>query len=615
MYTLSLFSLFHLGELNLTLGTRETIDTALLFLYGKCPKLTNENIYHMFDLAEFLMIPNLKSLCCKWIQAVDINEENVETLLHITSLFDFEINTLTQYVRQHLTDLFAGDKLLSLTPDSIEFLLMDQTLSYVTSDERLLFVLKWAQHSLEKRSAFLLETSLVKLIDVSKITNDALAKAKQMESYSKIKSYIGDETMNLTGKRKVLVSVSSYKANKLWIYDIEKQQWFGVHLENVESNTNEIQAFSNDSSVLYLRHDRYKETELCIVDLASLKTEKTVLVDNTGADVKKSFDKVLLPVDGECYAVGKTDVVYERSEEERLKLVKERDERQRLIDMFGPITFHDVVNAHWFRQCTFKKYSVSKSHLLAGHILPTGNESEIPLTPLISFNEKGNMDIVANGAKLIAARSENKSTLYIYDLLDCKITKFSLQATESDILTTFHDGFVIYNDSRIVYVRTYQGPFVKRRFKMYETKLSDGVTKRSTSENLKYIPKGKMWIRYPKYMLSSINIEFTHAELGIVHPDEAKWTTIKKPKDRISTEEVESIHEMVVPQSLLKCNIDCPHCDRLEEEKRKYRRSITKSRNADWSTEDEDSDDDRFPGDYVPRYYYDDDDYYYYDSD
>jgi len=291
---------------------------------------------------------------------------------------------------------------------------------------------------------------MVKLIDVSRITNDALDKAKQMESYSKIESYIGDETKNLNGKRKVLVSVSSYKANKLWIYDKEKQQWFGVHLENVESNTNEIQAFSNDSSVLYLRHAGYKETELCIVDLASLKTEKTVFVDNTGADVKRSFDKVLLPVDGECYAVGKTDVVYERSEEERLKLVKESDERQRLIDMFVPITFHDVVNAHWFRQCTFKKYSVSKTHLLAGHILPTGNESEIPLTPLISFNEKGKMFIVANGAKLIAARSENKSTLYIYDLLDCKITKFYLQATDSDILTTFHDGFVIYNDSRIV---------------------------------------------------------------------------------------------------------------------------------------------------------------------
>jgi len=140
----------------------------------------------MFDLAEFLMIPELKSFCCKWIQTVNINDDNVETLLHISSLFDIELTTLTRYIRQHLDVLFAGDRLLSLTPDSLKFLLTDQTLSYVTSDERLLFVLKWAQHSLEERSVFLEEISLVKMLDVTEITRGALAKAKQMELYREI---------------------------------------------------------------------------------------------------------------------------------------------------------------------------------------------------------------------------------------------------------------------------------------------------------------------------------------------------------------------------------------------------------------------------------------------
>jgi len=77
MFRLPFVLVFCSCDPNLTIGTRETIDMALLFLYGKWPKLTNENIYHMFDLAEFLMILELKSLSCKWIQTVDISDENV----------------------------------------------------------------------------------------------------------------------------------------------------------------------------------------------------------------------------------------------------------------------------------------------------------------------------------------------------------------------------------------------------------------------------------------------------------------------------------------------------------------------------------------------------------
>jgi len=588
------FSSFYLGELNLTLGTRETINMALLFLYGKCPKLTNENIFDMFDLAEFLMIPNLKSFCCKWIHRVNINDDNVETLLHISSLFDFELTTLTRYTRRHLDVLFAGDRLLSLTPDSLEFLLTDQTLSYVSSDERLLFVLKWAQHSFEERSAFLEEIFLVRLLDVTEITRSALAKAKQMESYREIESFISDHTVHVAENRKVLVTTDRGHANRLLVYDIERKQWFAVRLDNVMLNDAKIQAYSYDSSVMFIQPNTH-ETKIRVVDLAEKTIETTDIVcnnDSGGFKIRK-----LLFGGSECYATCDREVRTIRNDTER--------------------------------RYRFEKSRVHKTEIFVGHILPTGNDDKTPLTPLLAFKENGKMNIVANEAKLSAALGKDRKCIYIYDLIDCQMTKVALRTDNGDILAVFHDGFVVYNDSRIVrivQVRNNQDTLVKKEFKVFETKLSDG-----NASIVKYIPLGTMWIRYPRHMVMTIrfaslmmrseesHIEFTHADLGIVNPDEADWTSVEWPKENESKSRIEAIQEMAVPKNALKCNIECPHCDGLEDKRSPQKH--TPIHDLYWRTY-RDNDNDRFyyddnydSYDSDNHYNYDSDNYYSYDSD
>jgi len=360
---------------------------ALLFLYGKCPKLTNENIFNMFDLAEFLMIPNLKSFCCKWIKNVDINNDNVETLLHISSLFGVELEALEKYTRRHLDVLFAGDRLLSLTPESLEFLLTDQTLSYVTADERLVFILKWTQHSLKERSAFLQKMILVKMLDVTEITRGALVKAKHMDSYREIESFISDHTVHVAEKRKVLVTTGVYNSHRLLLYDIERKQWFAVRLENVMLNNARIQAYSNDSSVMFVQPYTHGTSKICVVDLADRTIETTDIVCNNDSDRAFKIGQLFFG-GGECYVKCVRDV----------SLIK-----------------NDTA-----RKYRFGKSTVHKTEILAGHILPTGNDDKTSLTPLLAFKENGHLDVVANRAQLIAAVGENQSCIYIYDIKTVK---------------------------------------------------------------------------------------------------------------------------------------------------------------------------------------------------
>ncbi|WAR03271.1 hypothetical protein MAR_009829 [Mya arenaria] len=110
---------------------------------GCAPKLSMENVSAVIHMAEFLLIPNLKAFCMSWInKEIMVDEENVETFLHLTSFFDIEMPTLTKYIRQHLPELLMGNQLLTLTVDTIENMFLDETLSYVTADAKIDFVMR-----------------------------------------------------------------------------------------------------------------------------------------------------------------------------------------------------------------------------------------------------------------------------------------------------------------------------------------------------------------------------------------------------------------------------------------------------------------------------------------
>ena len=370
--------------------------------------------------------------------------------------------------------------------------------------------------------------------------------------------------MHVAENRKVLITTGVYNSHRLLLYDIERKQWFAVHLENDMLNNAKIQAISNASSVMFVQHNTHRTFKICKVDLADGTIQRTDIVCNNDESEYFGSGKLLLG-DGECYAT------WNRT----------------------------------FRNDTERRYRFGKSRgytteLFVGHILPTGNDNKTILTPLLSFKENGHMDIVANEAKLLAVDGGKRTCIYIYDLKDCHMTKLALKTDYSETLAGFRDGFVVYNDSRIVrivHVRNNQDTFVKQQFEVFETKLRYG-----NASIVKYIPLRTMWIRYPQHLvnLNESHIEFTHADLGIVNPDEANWTSVEWPRERGLKQKIEAIQEMAVPKNVLKCNIKCPHCDRLKHKLSPHK--FTPIRNSYRRT-------------YGARFFYDSDNDYNYDSD
>ncbi|XP_052784687.1 kelch-like protein 12 isoform X2 [Mya arenaria] len=165
------------GFLELKLGSPESIDMVMMFLYGKSPKLTIENVSVMMHLAEFLLIPKLKAFCADFINnETKVDKENVEKLLHLSSIFDFEIHALTKYIRQHLPELLGGNQLMTITADTLENMFSDATLSYVTADVKFEFIMRWVKRSPEQRKPNL--DAIIAGIFLPEVTVNLIKKAK-----------------------------------------------------------------------------------------------------------------------------------------------------------------------------------------------------------------------------------------------------------------------------------------------------------------------------------------------------------------------------------------------------------------------------------------------------
>ncbi|MES9879759.1 MAG: BTB/POZ domain-containing protein [Sedimenticola sp.] len=153
------------------IGTPSTVEAALLFLYGKRPKVTDDNVGQLLQLAEFLLISNLKRHCFQWLKSRNVNSKNCIDICEMCSLYEFEIESCSQYVLAHLTELFNDDKMLKITNDTLTYILQDETLSYVSTEERFDFIIKWVAYSPGRQPYF---EQLFNLVDPTGFSEEFL---------------------------------------------------------------------------------------------------------------------------------------------------------------------------------------------------------------------------------------------------------------------------------------------------------------------------------------------------------------------------------------------------------------------------------------------------------
>ncbi|XP_052817867.1 uncharacterized protein LOC128243902 isoform X2 [Mya arenaria] len=595
------------GFLELNLGSPESIDMAIMFLYGKSPKLTMDNVSALINLAEFLLVPNLKAFCIEWIKEIDVSEDNVEKLLHLTSLFDFEMPQLTEYHRQHMTELFEGNQLLTITAETLVHILSDETLSFLTADITFGFLMKWVEHFPEQRKSKLGE--ILSCIELTKVNSSLKEMAKKDQNFEAFSSLF--ETVacneNTETMQSVLVTHKEQAYGEFWLFDLGRERWFRIET-SADKRFDKIFPCTINESTLCLVESTYNNCTIRLHDFTTDQFSCTSLLLTTCHDQNsQKFDDIFIS-GNHCYVISVHSVNFTISEEEQVRMKIANEQRLRLMSVLGgSITMMDsldmVAGVH--------TYSVLKSTLFSGALSEDGEQTI--LAPLFSLNVNFRVKVVVNDAKLIALFSENGNYFCIYDEISCTMKKMELKISHNDEVSPFKDGFAIYNTKKIMYIRSNKGPLIERKLTVHETVLCDDGSHSFDTLAM----TGTRWLRYRRVYgkQHEVHLDYTFDELGRKNPNDAEWKQIPLPNDSAVDSLVSGMQEIAIPSSKLKCHVECPHCVRIKQEKRSTRRSAEKRKRPDWSTDDDDSDDDVYVGGYSSSYFYDSDDDYYYSSD
>lgn len=217
------------GEIKMTIGTPDSLQTAIMYLYGKKPKLSQENIENVLQMAEFLLIPNLKAACEIWLNSTVITEDNCLEFLQISSINDFEIKRCVDFIEENLSEMLNDPLMINLTQESVQLLFSDKRLSYVPIDDKLLFLFKWSD-AVNSRKVQL--TDLLKTINFNEVSNSLMQNLTH-----KYADFIQkDRNSPVIENHQVLFmkgyDISYNTCNTFWCLDLEREQWFCFNSES-----------------------------------------------------------------------------------------------------------------------------------------------------------------------------------------------------------------------------------------------------------------------------------------------------------------------------------------------------------------------------------------------
>ena len=124
------------------------------FLYGQRPKITIDNAANILEMAEFLIICELKAWVISELRSIGVTTENCMPLLAIATRFDFEFESVINFSLAHLPELLLKEETLYIDKESVFLIFTDRTLSYVSRDDCFTFLLKWTKLSPRRNTEF-----------------------------------------------------------------------------------------------------------------------------------------------------------------------------------------------------------------------------------------------------------------------------------------------------------------------------------------------------------------------------------------------------------------------------------------------------------------------------
>ncbi|XP_060555556.1 uncharacterized protein LOC132716322 isoform X2 [Ruditapes philippinarum] len=446
------------GIIEIKIGTPVTLETTIMYLYGKKPKFNDENIENIVQMAEFLLIPNLKSACIAWLTTISITRENCMKFLQLSSIFDFELPSCTTYIEEHLPELLHLPEMVNLTEDSMLLLFSDKRLSCVPMDDRLLFLFRWLDANPGLRKAHIKE--LLKDIDLHSISNQCLQACLQNPD---VACHIQSEHMTPaeSNDHRVLIIKDVNYNYVFWCLDLERDQWFRVKSNSLkEERSNRIVDISGTctniagSIVCSIRRSCQKKS-FVLLDLPNDACTKMNLIgsEEEGLSIEMPDN---VKFDGNVCIVSENKEI----EIERKQNPKKRSGLSDIHHKFRHMSTMGLTSERQSRALQMREKirrrrtfeNIIISTLYIGHI----GESNVVMSPLFSFIDDTILKFAISD-NAIAIIFQSRQFVAMYDLIDGHLERESQWTSDSDEIAPIKDGFVIYDNKRCITFIRMQG--------------------------------------------------------------------------------------------------------------------------------------------------------------
>ncbi|XP_052239718.1 uncharacterized protein LOC127850608 isoform X4 [Dreissena polymorpha] len=551
-------------------------EMALMFLYGKCPKLNEENIGELFNLAEFMLIPNLKALCVKFAQFMTIRKENVTTQLKLASLYEFDHPRALEYVHSHLDDLLADDSLIPASKYFIQSLFANDSLRYVSMDTRLQFLIRWIQFKTTERKGVFQD--FVALLDINQLSENIIRRAAT-ELGAQCCANLLHSYVSLGGfkPREIIVTVPTHHSFHSRWYDIINDQWMNpyvsIDMMFTYRHANTFACALNKSSygVCFLSNIKIVDVPTKTNKSLNLCKQRTITFKHVCANSTAVF----------AYSIQTVQV---RKSEEQIKLEENiRDASSHGIwHLLGEVS----------PTATIRK--------LVFHIGNIDSSSDVTMEPIFTLNSNESVSVCINEMHTCAI--VNKDNIILFDTLTYKMDTFAnIYFIGTYQVVPLGDGFVVHDNTLAVCIHKLFGPCLKDRysFRAFTLPQQRDIDGNIRPGRLQYRLVGNMWIRRKEDDNTVFERSLERFSLhSIADPKDFFWKPCNMPV--VQGSELFSLNTTAillrVPKEILRCHEDCPHCKALQQKRPTYETDDFEYKRIQglWKSDGTDSDDDSF---------------------
>lgn len=579
----------------MNIGTSNSVDTAIHFLYGKNPKINIENAEGLLEVAEFLMIEELKAKCIELLKTVLINMDNCLKLLLLCSGYNFCLEDVSDFILSHLPDLFSKEELMLLDKESVRLIVTDPMLLYVTREDCFRFIVKWCSQFPNRRSHFAELFSCLDKDDIGAEVLNTISLDSLSQSDQKLCKTLSTGSERLCN---VLIAYPpKYSSGNYFLhaYNVNSRCWFQLLIKryNCWPTTRKI-SVRNQNTVVNLKSHKIAFYDI----LTRNEIEKNIEIEDEESRI--TFHKAAANDNTICCVKNLTH--YYESKKEAVPTSIDVVDLFKRPALYG---FNDMLALQLLAANTRRRRQ--SKNVCSIYVAKAENEDKVIMRPVISVYGSVASLCVTNDIVCLLVPEKDRLMLYEEGRQRIKKLDLSMYVLEdtSYVRPNRYGGIYVVTKSHILQIdlQIKSSEITARlsEFLIPKQEKVDDWWSRDYPPKFEVLPEIIITIEKSRNNYKS-NVVFQILPEKINYLDKEKKNEIELPEKLGSGNDIHFM-QTLLPKEKLRCPIGCPHC-RYEDASRTrhtYRRD---------SEPDEYYDDD-----YGESYYFDSSDYYYDSSD